>query len=126
MTFNIYFLSSLVIFRSAVADKKVKNVSVNQRLWRPYFFSDRPKKHKLRRGLLVVASCHASSNSIQRLQRNNRTCLSQLEARATVFIFRSATIHDLVKGHWVLASCKVRSTLIELESSPFELESFLN
>ena len=90
------------------------------------FRSARKKKHEVSRGLSVFASCHASSNSIQRLLRNNRTWLSQSEARATVFIFRSATKHDLVIGHWVLASWKVWSTLIELENSPIELESSLN
>ena len=118
-----YLLSikfSQILFSSC--RQKVKNVPVNQKPWRPYLFSDRPEKkqHKVNRGLLVFAPCHASSNSIQRLQRNNRTWLSQSEARATVFIFRSATKHDLVIGHWVLASWKVWSTLIKLENSPIE------
>ena len=48
---------------------EVKNVSANQRPGRPSCFSDQPKKHKLCRGSLDLASCQVSLNSVQRFQR---------------------------------------------------------
>ena len=84
------FLSSFVEFRSAVSEEKSKNVSANQRPGRPSCFSDRPEKHKLGRGRWDLASCQVSLNSVQRFQRRSWKCLSQSEARAAIFLYRSA------------------------------------
>ena len=53
---------------------EVKNVLANQRPGRPSFFSDRPEKHKLGRGLWDLASCQVSLNSVQQFQRRSRKC----------------------------------------------------
>ena len=45
--------------------EEVKNVSANQRPGRPSSFSNRPEKHKLRRGW-DLASCQVSLNFVQR------------------------------------------------------------
>ena len=70
--------------------EEVEIVSANQRPGRPSCFSDQPEKHKLVRGLWDLASCQVSLNSVQRLQRRSRKCLSQSEARAAILFFRSA------------------------------------
>ena len=69
---------------------EVENVSANQRMGRPFCFSDRPKKHKLGRGRWDLASYQVSLNSVQRFQRRSRKCLSQSEARAAILFFWSA------------------------------------
>ena len=69
---------------------KVENVSANQRPGRPFGFSDRPEKYKLGRGRWDLASYKVSLNSVQRFQRKSRKCLSQSEARAAIWFFRSA------------------------------------
>ena len=65
-------------------------MSANQRPGQPYFFSDRPEKHKLGRGHWDLASCQVSLNSIQQFQRRSGKCLSQSEAKAAILYFRSA------------------------------------
>ena len=55
-----------------------------------FVFPIRPKKHKLGRGRLDLASCQVSLNSVQWFQRRNRKCLSQSEARAAILFFRLA------------------------------------
>ena len=70
--------------------REVENVSANQRPGRPSCISDRPEKHKLGRGRWDLASCQVSLNSVQRFQRRSRKCLSQSEARAAIFFYRSA------------------------------------
>ena len=70
--------------------EEVENVSANQRPWRPSYFSDWPKKHKLGRGRLDLASCQVLWNSIQQFQRRSRKRLSQSEASAAILFFRSA------------------------------------
>ena len=69
---------------------EVENVSANQRPGRPSCFSDRPKKHKLGRGLWDLAFCQVSLNSVQWFQRRSWKCLSQSEARAAILFFRLA------------------------------------
>ena len=68
--------------------REVKNVSANQRPGWPFCFSNRPEKHKLGRGCWDLASYQVSLNSVQRLQRSSRKCLSQSEARAAILFFR--------------------------------------
>ena len=46
-------------------------------------------------------------NSVQRLQRRKRTCLSQSEARADILFFRSARKHKLGRVRGDLAACQV-------------------
>ena len=69
---------------------EVENVSANQRPGRPSCFSDRPEKHKFGRGRWDLASCQVSLNSLQRFQGRSRKWLSQSEARAAIFFYRSA------------------------------------
>ena len=69
--------------------REVENVSANQRPGRPFCFSDRPKKHKLGRGRLDLASYQILLNSVQRFQRRSRKCLGQSEVRAAILFFRS-------------------------------------
>ena len=69
---------------------EVENVSANQWPGRPSCFSDRPEKHKFRRGRWDLASYQVSLNSVQRFQRRSRKCLSLSEARAAILFFRSA------------------------------------
>ena len=69
---------------------EVENISANQRPGRPSCFSDRPEKHKLGRGCWDLALYQVSLNSVQRFQRRSRKYLSQSEARAAIFFFRSA------------------------------------
>ena len=70
--------------------EEVENVSANQRPVRPSYFSDRPEKHKLGRGLWDLAFCQVSLNSVQRFHQRSRKILSQSEARAAILFFRSA------------------------------------
>ena len=56
---------------------EIENVSSNQRPGRPSLFSDRPEKHKQGRGRCDLVSCQVSLNSIPRLQKSSRKCLSQ-------------------------------------------------
>ena len=56
--------------------EEVENVSANQRLGRPSFFSDQPEKHKPGRGRWDLASCQVSLNSVQRFQRRSWKCES--------------------------------------------------
>ena len=51
-----------------------------------FFFIDRLRKRKLVRGRFVVVSCQVSSNSVLRLQRRSRKCLSQSEAGMQSFM----------------------------------------
>ena len=86
---------------------EVENVSANQRLGRPSYFSDQPKKHKLGRRRWDLASCQVLLNSVQQFQRRSQKCLSQSEARAAILFFRSAQKHKLGRRCWDLASCQV-------------------
>ena len=87
---------------------EVENVSANQRPGRPSCFSDLPEKHKLGRGLWDLASYQILLNFVQWFQRRSRKCLSQSEARAAIFFFRSAPEkHKLGRGLWDLTSCQV-------------------
>ena len=90
---------------------EVENVSANQRPGRPSCFSDRPKKHKLGRGLWDLASCQVSLNSVQRFQRRSRKCLSQSEARAAILFFRPAQNTNLVEDFDILLPVKFRRIL---------------
>ena len=54
--------------------REVKNVSANQRPWRPCCFSDQPEKHNFGRGRWDLASSQVSLNSVQRFQRRSRKC----------------------------------------------------
>ena len=72
--------------------KEVENVSANQKPGWPSCFSDRREKHKLGRGRWEFASWQVSLNSVQRLQRRSRKCLSQSEARAAILFLRLAPI----------------------------------
>ena len=93
---------------------EVKNVSANQRPWRPSCFSDPPEKHKLGRGRLNLAPYQVFLNSIQRFQRRSRKCLSQSEARAAILFFmiglkNTNLVEDIeillpVKFGWILFS----------------------
>ena len=89
----------------------VENVSVNQRSMRLSWFSDRSRKHRLGRGIWDLASSQVSAYAIHRLQGKSRKCLSQSEARAATFVFRSArkTQHNVeillhIKFCWILFS----------------------
>ena len=68
---------------------EVKNVSANQRPWRPSCFSKWTEEHKLGRGHWDLASYQVLLNSNQRFRRS-RKCLSQPEARTAILFFRSA------------------------------------
>ena len=69
--------------------REVENASANQRQGRPSCFSDRHKKHKFGRGRWDLASCQVSLQSVQRLQRRSRKCLSQSAVRVAILFFRS-------------------------------------
>ena len=118
------FLSSFVEFRSAnqsgfrgeVVEKSGKS-KMSQPIRgqeRPSYFSDLPKKHKLGRGHLDLASCQVSLNSDQQFQRRSRKCLSQSEPRTAISFFRSGLkntnlVEDVeillpVKYCWILFS----------------------
>ena len=89
---------------------EVKNVSANQKPWRPPSFSDWPEKHKIGRGRWDLSSCQVLSNSVQWFQRRSRKCLDQSEARAAIlfFFFPSARKKTkLGRGRWDLASYQV-------------------
>ena len=88
---------------------EVENVSANQRLGRPFCFSDRPEKHKLGRGRWDLASCQVSLNSVHRLQRRSRKCLRQSEARAAILFFPIGPKNtNLVEGVEILLPLKFR------------------
>ena len=70
--------------------EEVENVAANQRLGRPYCFSDQPKKHKLSRRRLDLVSYQVSMKSVQWFQGRSRKCLSQSEAWVAILFFRSA------------------------------------
>ena len=55
---------------------EAENISANQRLGRPSWFTDRPEKHKLGRGHWDLASCQVVLNSVQRFQRRSQKCES--------------------------------------------------
>ena len=108
---DIEVLSSYREFCSAVSGE-VENVSANQRLWRPFCFSDRQKKHRLRFRAAILffwsappqtfckvcwipfsgfrgefenmSFCQVSLSSLQRFQRRSRKCVSQSEALAAI------------------------------------------
>ena len=94
--------------------REVKNVSANQRLGRPSWFSDRPEKHKLGRGSWYLASYQVSSNSLQRFQRRSRKCFSQSQGQGDQLVFpinpkNTNLIEDVeillpVKFRWILIS----------------------
>ena len=70
-TLRTCFLSSFVKICSAVAEKKSKNISTNQRPERPSWMTDRHEKQKLGRGRWGLASCQVLSKSVQPLQRRS-------------------------------------------------------
>ena len=86
---------------------EVENVSANQRPGRPSCFSDRPEKHKLSRGRWDLASCQVSLNSVKRLQRRSRKCLSQSEGGNLVFPIGPKNT-NLVEGVEILLPVKSR------------------
>ena len=51
--------------------------------------NDLHEKHKLGGGRWVLASCKVSMNSVQRIQRRSRKCLSQSEAGVAILVFPS-------------------------------------
>ena len=65
----------------------MENVSANQRPGPPSCFSDCPKKHKLGRGHLDLASCQVSLNSVERCQRRSQKCLNQSDPQAAILFF---------------------------------------
>ena len=99
---------------------EVENLSANQRSGRPSCFSDRPEKHKLGRRRWDLAYCQVSLNSVQRLQRRSRKCLSQSEVRAAILFFRSARKTQTWKR--TLISCFL-SSFVEFRSAVSEEKS---
>ena len=61
------------------------------------------KNTNLVEGFEILLSCQVSLNSVQRFQRRSRKCLSQSEAGAAIFFFRSARKNtNLVEGVEIL------------------------
>ena len=82
----------------------------NRRPGRLFLFTDRPEKYKLGRGRWDLASCQVSFNSIQRFQRRSKKCLSESEASAAIFFFRSARktqTWSRTLRSFIIASCQV-------------------
>ena len=67
---------------------EVENVSANQGPRRPFWSSDRPEKHKLGTGVQIMIPGQVSMDSVLRLQRRIRKCLSQSEASTAILVFR--------------------------------------
>ena len=71
------------------------------------FFFWSAEIHKLRRGRWDLASYQVSLNSVQRLQRKSRKCLSQWEAGWPSCFSDRSEIHKLGRGCCDLSSCQV-------------------
>ena len=74
--------------------KEVENVSANQRLWRPSWFSDQPDKHKFGRRRRDLASYQVSLNYIliceklttdRRRMTDNRQLVSSVALNTTIW-----------------------------------------
>ena len=87
--------------------REVENLSANQRLRQPSWFSDWAGKHKLDRGRWDPASCRVSLHPVKRYQRRSReVSANQRSGRQSCFSDRSEK-HKLGRGRWNLASCHV-------------------
>ena len=110
----------------------VENISANQRPGRPFWFSDKPEKHRLGRGWwdLSVASWQISLNSIHWLQRISIKCLSQSEARAVILVFFSFngsqnTVED-VEILFPVKFCKMGGCREEVETMDGRLTTIVH
>ena len=119
-TMRSCFLLSFVEFRSAFSEEKSKMSQPIRGQGGNLVFSDRPEKHKLGRGHCNLASCQVSLNSVQRLQRRSRKCLSQSEVRMAILIFQSArktqTWYRTLRSCFLLSFVEFHSAVSEEKS----------